>query len=132
MNRHGRVDPITGLKWLFAFISLLLASCVSHQPVESKYEAIRAELNPGDRVEVRLHSGEELSFKVTEIRETEIVGDTSTDITTGRIVTVPLADIQDLVRVDREHGKELALIGGSVAGAAALLVLVTIVVFATL
>lgn len=112
-------------------MGLLLASCVSHQPVESKYEAIRTELSPGDRVEVRLHSGEQIGFKVTEIRETEIVGDTSTDIRSGRIVTVPLADIQDLVRVDRDHGKELAVIGGSIAGAALLLILVAVAVFAT-
>lgn len=131
MRKYGLTHPAASGWWLSTVITFLLAGCVSHQPVESKYETIRTELQPGDRVKVTLSSGEEFSLKVTELREMEIVGDTSTDITRGRIVTVPLADIQELVRVDREHGKELALIGGSFAGVVALAFLTAAALFAS-
>jgi hypothetical protein len=71
--------------------------------MESNYDAIRAELEPGDRVDLRLNSGEEISIEVTEIRETEISGDTNTSVVRGEIVTIPLADIQELVLVDRGY-----------------------------
>ena len=86
-------------------MGLLLASCVSYQPVEISCDAIRAKLEPGDRVALRLNSGEEISIEVTEIRETEISGDTNTSVVRGEIVTIPLADIQELVLVDRGYEK---------------------------
>jgi protein involved in polysaccharide export with SLBB domain len=89
-----------------------LTGCVSHRSIESQYEKISAELEPGDRVEVELKDGQELSFRVTEIRETEIIGDTSTDITRGELVTVQYSDIKRLERVDQ---RPLVLIGGVVA-----------------
>lgn len=92
-------------------MSLILTGCVSHRSVESTYEKIAAELEPGDRVEVELKDGQELSFRVTEIRGTEITGDTSTDITRGELVTVRYPDIKRLARVEQ---RPLVLIGGVV------------------
>jgi hypothetical protein len=103
MHRDGRIEMNTKTKWLLGLVGLLLASCVSYQPMESNYDAIRAELEPGDRVDLRLNSGEEISIEVTEIRETEISGDTNTSVVRGEIVTIPLADIQELVLVDRGY-----------------------------
>jgi hypothetical protein len=80
---------------------MTMTACVSHQAVESKHERIAAELEPGDRVEIALANGEEISFRVTEIRETALVGDTSTNITTGKIVSVRYEDITRLERVDQ-------------------------------
>lgn len=131
VNKNNPGAPRAVLLAILSIIVSSLSGCVSQQPVERKYETIRAEVEPGDRIRVRLHSGEELNFRVTELRETEIVGDTSTDITRGEIVTVPLIDIQELARIDREYGKELLLIGGAVASAAVLFVLAAVVVFAT-
>ena len=105
MQRNGRVELKTSLRCLLAVMGLLLASCASYHPVESNYDAIRTEIKPGDLVEVRLSSGEEISIEVTEIRETEISGDTNTSVVRGEIVTVPLADIEEVVLVDREYGK---------------------------
>lgn len=84
-------------------MGLLLVSCASHHPVESKYDAIRTEIKPGDLVEVRLNSGEEIIIEVTAIREAEILGDTNTSVFRGEIVTVPLGDIQELVLI--RYGK---------------------------
>jgi len=87
---------------------LAFVGCVAHRSVESTYEKIATELEPGDRVEVELESGRELSFRVTEIRETELVGDTSTDITRGEVVTIQYSDIKRLERVDQ---RPLVVIG---------------------
>ena len=105
MLRNGRVELERNLRCLLAVMGLLSASCASYHPVESNYDAIRAEVEPGDRVDLRLNSGGEISIEVTEIRETEILGDTNTSVVRGEIVTVPLGDIQELVLVDRGYGK---------------------------
>lgn len=94
----GRVKGRRLTTWITC---LAMTACVSHRSVESKYEKIAAQLAPGDRVEVELKDGRELTFRVTEIRQTELVGDTSTDITRGEIVTVPYADMRTLKRVDQ-------------------------------
>ena len=86
-------------------MSLLLASCASYQPVESNYNAIVAEVEPGDRVDLTLNSGEEISIEVTKIRKTAITGDTNTSLVRGEIVTIPIEDIQELVLVDRGYEK---------------------------
>lgn len=56
-------------------------------------------------MDLRLNSGEVVSIEVTEIRETEILGDTNTTLVRGEIVTVPLADIEEVVLIDRGYGK---------------------------
>ena len=100
---------------------MTMTACVSHQAIESKHERIAAELEPGDRVEIALANGEEISFRVTEIRETALVGDTSTNITTGKIVSVRYEDITRLERVDQ---RPLVVVGSIVAvPTAALIVL---------
>ena len=82
-------------------LSLVLSACVAHRSVENKYEKISSELEPGDRVEIVLRDGSETTFRVTEIRPTELVGDTSTDITRGEEVIVRYDDISRLERVDQ-------------------------------
>lgn len=98
---------------------LALVGCVAHRSVENTYEKIAAELEPGDRVEVELGSGRELSFRVTEIRETELVGDTSTDITRGEVVTIQYSDIRRLERVDQ---RPLVVIGAAASPLIVLLI----------
>jgi hypothetical protein len=99
-----------------------ITACVSHQSVESRYERISAELEPGDRVEVQLQTGDTLNFRVTEIRNTELVGETGTDITRGKVVTVPYSEISRLERVDQ---RPLVLIGSTI-GVAYLLIAITL------
>jgi hypothetical protein len=70
-------------------------------------------------VEVELESGRELSFRVTEIRETELVGDTSTDITRGEVVTIQYSDIKRLERVDQ---RPLVVIGAAASPLIVLLI----------
>ena len=82
-------------------LSIVLAACVANRSVESKYEKIASELEPGDRVEIVLRNGGETTFRVTEILPTELIGDTSTDITRGEMVTVRYEDIERLERVDQ-------------------------------
>ena len=83
-------------------VCLSMTACVSHQAVESKHEKIAAELEPGDRVEIVLRDGQEISFRIKEIRETELIGDTRTQVSAGKIVTVPYEDITRLERVDQK------------------------------
>ena len=46
-------------------LSIVLAGCVAHRSVESKYEEIASELEPGDRVEIKyLRSGQILTATV--------------------------------------------------------------------
>ena len=82
-------------------LSIVLAACVANRSVESKYEKIASELEPGDRVEIVLRNGGETTFRVTEILPTELIGDTSTDITRGEMVSVRYEDIERLERVDQ-------------------------------
>lgn len=123
MRRDERVELNTIVRWLLGVVCLLLAGCVTHQSVENKYDAIKAELKPGDLVEVRLSTGEEMRFEIAEIRETEIVGDMNTSVLRGELVTVPLADIQEIVHVDRELGKKTRIALG-VSGAVVVAVLI--------
>ncbi|MGD2033403.1 MAG: hypothetical protein PVJ74_13070 [Gammaproteobacteria bacterium] len=104
-----------------SLLSLALVGCVAHRPIENTYEQITAELEPGDRVKIELKDGQNLSFRVTEIRETEVVGRTGTDITRGEIVSVQYSDIDRLQRVDDRPG----LYFGSIFGAFFLLIAVT-------
>jgi hypothetical protein len=97
---------------LIVAVCIVLTGCVSHQSIESKHDKIAAELEPGDRVELELKDGQKLSFRVTEIRETELVGQTGTDITRGEMITVQYKDIKRLERVDQ---RPLVLIGSAVA-----------------
>jgi len=100
--RNGQVVRRTLLlKSIVLIVCVASTGCVAHRSVESTYEKIAAELEPGDRVEVELKDGQELSFRVTEIRETEMTGDTSTDITKGEVVTVRYSDVKRLERVDQ-------------------------------
>ena len=78
-------------------------------------------MEPGDRVEVELKEGQKLSFRVTEIRKTEMVGRTGTDITKGEMVSVQYSDIDRLERLDDRSG----LYFGSIFGAFFLLIAVT-------
>lgn len=70
-------------------------------------------------MELELESGRELSFRVTEIRETELVGDTSTDITRGEVVTIQYSDIRRLERVDQ---RPLVVIGAAASPLIVLLI----------
>lgn len=109
-------------------MSLFVTACVSHQSVDNQREKIEAELEPGDRVEIVLRSGKEISFRVKEIGEAGLVGDTSTDITLGKIVTVPYEDIERLERVDQ---RPLVVIGTAVAVPFAILFLFVAIAFST-
>ena len=96
--------PASGYPARFTILCMCLAmsACaVSRHNVEQTHEKLAAELALGDRVELVLENGQRLTFRVTEIRDTELVGDTSTDITKGKIVTVPYAEISRLERVDQ-------------------------------
>jgi hypothetical protein len=110
-------------------LSIVLAGCVAHRSVESKYEEIASELEPGDRVEIELRDGSETTFRVTEIRPTELVGDTSTDITRGEEVTVRYKDISRLERVDQ---RPVVLLGAVVATPLVIIFLGVLVLAATL
>jgi hypothetical protein len=85
-------------------MSLALVGCVAHRPIENTYEQITAELEPGDRVKIELKDGQKLSFRVTEISESELVGRAGTDITRGEAVAVQYTDIQRLERIDDRPG----------------------------
>ena len=108
----------TGLVVLFSAAALAACSpVVTRHSVERKHEQIAAELEVGDRVEAKLADGRSLSFRVREIRPTELVGETGTDITTGETITVPYAEIERLERVDQHP---MVLIGR--VGAAAVVI----------
>lgn len=97
--------------------ALTLVACspvVTRESIEQKYERVAQELEVGDRVEAQMADGRELSFRVQEIRSTELVGDTSTDITTGQIVTVPYAEIRRLERVDQHPMVLFGRVGAAV------------------
>ena len=102
--------------------SLVFTGCISHQSIQSRHDKIASELEPGDRVEVELQSGQELNLRVLEIRETELVGDTSTDITRGEIVTVSYEDIQRLERIFVDHKKTLIAAGGTAVSVVVLII----------
>ena len=111
-------------------MSLLLSACVAHRSVESKYEKIASELEPGDRVEIVLRDGSETTFRVTEIRPTELTGDTSTDITRGEMVTVRYEDIEKLERIDQRPAVILGIpIAGGVLAVVLILLLAAPVTF---
>ena len=106
--------------------ALTLAACspvVTRESIEEKYERVAEELEVGDRVEAQLADGRELSFRVREIRSTELVGDTSTDITTGQIVTVPYDEIQRLQRVDQHPVVLFGRVGAAAIAVVGLFVL---------
>jgi hypothetical protein len=109
-------------------MSAILTACVAHRSVENKYEKISSELEPGDRVEIVLRDGSETTFRVTEIRPTELVGDTSTDITRGEEVTVRYDDISRLERVDQRP----IVVLGALATPFIILFIGILVVFATI
>jgi hypothetical protein len=117
----------TGWRIMLWLACATLSACASHRTVEGKYEKIAAEIEPGDRVEIVTSDGEEISFRVTEVRETELVGDTSTDITTGKIVSVSYEDMKRLERVDQ---RPLVVIGSLVAVPAALLGVLLLILLA--
>ena len=105
---------------------LLLAACVSHRQIDSNYDDIAAELEPGDRVQVSMNDGESFSFLVKEIRESEFVGDTRTNVSPGKIVIVPFERIEKLELVEQQAGRTAALVFGIPVGA--LLLLLTVLV----
>jgi len=109
-------------------MSLFVTACVSHQAVDNRRDKIEAELEPGDRVEIELRSGEAISFRVTDIGEAGLTGNTSTDITLGKIVTVPYEDIERLERVDQ---RPLVVIGTAVAVPFAILFLFLVIAVST-
>ena len=84
-----------------------------------------AQLAAGDRVDAELFDGRSLSFRIAEIRETALVGDTSTDKNRGEVVTVPHDEIRRLERVDQHP---LALFG-RVGAAAVVLVVALLLAF---
>jgi len=101
---------------------LALTGCISHRSVESTHDKIAAEVEPGDRVEIELQSGRELNLRVLEIRDIELIGDTSTDITRGEIVTIPYDDIQRLDRIFVDHKKTLIAAGGTAVSIVVLMI----------
>ncbi|UCC14152.1 MAG: hypothetical protein JSW21_12490 [Gammaproteobacteria bacterium] len=99
-----------------------LAGCIAHRSVESTHETIAAEVQPGDRLEIELQNGQKLNLRVIEILDTELVGDTSTDITRGEVVTVPYEDIQQLERIFVDHKKTLIAAGGTAVSIVVLMI----------
>ena len=129
----------TRLKWRSAIslaalmvACLFLAGCITHRSVESTHETIAAEVQPGDRLEIELQSGQKLNLRVLEIRETELIGDTSTDITRGEVVTVPYEDIQQLERIFVDHKKTLIAAGGTAVSIVVLMIVGLLLAGATL
>ena len=107
----------TGQRLMVFAICLSMTACapfVTRHSVERKHEKIASELELGDRVEVVLQDGREFSFRVKEIRETELVGKTGTDLTPGKIVTVRYQEITRLERVDQHPLVLFGTIGGAV------------------
>jgi len=80
--------------------------------MESTHENVVENLEPGDRVKAVLRDGQELNFRIKEIRETELIGDTSTNVSPGKIVSVPYEEIAKLDRIEQEAGKTLGLVVG--------------------
>ena len=114
-NHEPLVSCCRGL--LILLCVLTLAACspvVTRESIDRKYERVAAELEVGDRVEAQMTDGRELSFRVREIRPTELVGDTSTDITTGEIITVPYEEIRRLERVDQHPMVLFGRVGAAV------------------
>ena len=115
--------------WIVCLAMTACAPFVTRQSVERKHETIAAELEIGDRVEVLVQDGQEYSFRVKEIRETEFVGETGTDLTPGKIVTVQYQEITRLERVDQHPLVLFGTIGGAavifVVGGLLLLAIVT-------
>ena len=115
--------------WIVCFTITACAPFVTRHSVERKHEKIASELELGDRVEVVLQDGREFSFRVKEIRETELVGKTGTDLTPGKIVTVRYQEITRLERVDQHPLVLFGTIGGAavifVVGGLLLLAIVT-------
>lgn len=113
-------------------VCLFLAGCITHRSVESTHETIAAEVQPGDRLEIELLSGQKLNLRVLEIRDTELVGDTSTDITRGEVVTVPYGDIKQLERIFVDHKKTLIAAGGTAVSIVVLMIVGLLLAGATL
>jgi len=93
-----------------------MTACASYQTIQSTHANVVENLESGDRVKAVLQDGQELNFRIKEIRKTELIGDTRTNVSPGKIVRVSYGDIATLVRVDQDTGKTLgAVIGIPVA-----------------
>ena len=100
-------------RWLtVSFVSLSLLACATHQAISTEFEDISANLAVEDRVEVLLHDGQKLSFLIKEIRETEFIGDTRTNVSPGKIVVVPYDDIEKLELVEQNTAATAGLFFG--------------------
>lgn len=103
-------------QWLVIIVSLSMTACASYQTIQSTHANVVENLESGDRVKAVLQDGQELNFRIKEIRKTELIGDTRTNVSPGKIVRVSYGDIATLVRVDQDTGKTLgAVIGIPVA-----------------
>jgi len=63
--------------------TLLLAGC-AYQPIEPTPDAIRASIAPGDTVRVRTLSGEDRTFRVTDVESDRLSGETE-EVAYGQI-----------------------------------------------
>ena len=107
----SQIGPARG--WLIpSLASLSLVACVSHQVVSTDYEDISTNLSVEDRVEVLLVDGQSFSFLIKEIRRTEFVGDTRTNVSPGKIVIVPYEDIKKLELTEQNTAATAGLFFG--------------------
>jgi hypothetical protein len=115
-----------------SFIGLILISgCVSHTAVETTHDQIAGALEPGDRVKVELTDGTKMNLRVLGIHESELVGDTSTDITKGEIVKVQYDDIERLEKLGIDK-KPLVIVGAATASYFAVLTVLFLLAGASL
>jgi hypothetical protein len=96
------------MRILLLIILMTLSACATtQQAVSHDPQAVLAEIEPGDWVEVIKRDGEEVAFRVTEVTDTGIVGAEGMRLQ-GRQHDIAYTDMQALT-VRRVDGKMTAL-----------------------